>query len=100
MIILKAKVKMSEDDISLKEVDLTNKLHDEVVIIPRELEVVTLNHLDRYVDLEYEDLDNESEYNPEEVKLKLDTNLVAEMICKALDELLLNHKRSGCKCNG
>lgn len=97
MIILKAKVKMREEVISLKEFELTNKLHDEVVIIPEELEVVTLNHIDEYIDV---DIDDESEYNPEEVKLKLDTNSVAEMMCKALDKLLLNHKRSGCKCNG
>lgn len=79
MIILKAKEKMSEDVIGLKEFDLTSKLHDEVVIIPEELEVVTLNHVG------------------EQISTNIELSSVTETLCKALDEL---NKRSGCKCNG
>ncbi|MEG2246434.1 MAG: hypothetical protein RSC84_03200 [Peptostreptococcaceae bacterium] len=56
MIILKAKYQISQKTIDDKERELSDKLRDEVVIIPEVFEIVTLNHIDEYIELDEEDL--------------------------------------------
>ena len=89
MIVLQAKEKMTYQDLILTEAELSEKLDSDVVIIPAGFEIVTLNHIG-----DYEELDNDLEYNPDDVKLTIKEAI--EKVEKHFNQSCSN----GCKCNG
>ena len=90
MIVLRAITAMSETQRILQEAELSERLDSDVVIIPHNFEIVSLDYIG-----DYEEADNTFRYNPDDVRL----NFAKEAI-ERVEEHYNSTCSNGCRCNG
>lgn len=95
MIVLRAITAMSETQRILQEAELSERLDSNVVIIPHNFEIVSLDYIGDYEEVDNITLNNELQYHPDDVRL----NYAKEAI-ERVEEHYNSTCSNGCRCNG